>query len=103
MVARSRAQLLRKIGKTRQNGVQLADYLSRNDARGVAVASAKWGPMHPVYVPEYHSDGTTGGYLRRFSCRVCIFASDLTSVRSITTTGRRSIWSANWRRKPDSR
>ena len=33
-------------------------------------------PMHPVYVPEYHSDGTTGGYLRRFSCRVCIFASD---------------------------
>ena len=27
-------------------------------------------------VPEYHSDGTTGGYLRRFSCRVCIFASD---------------------------
>lgn len=33
-------------------------------------------PLHPVYVPEYHIDGTTGGYLRRFSCRVCIFATD---------------------------
>ena len=33
-------------------------------------------PLHPVYVPEYHRDGTTGGYLRRFSCRVCIFATD---------------------------
>lgn len=32
--------------------------------------------LHPVYVPEYHKDGTTGGYLRRFSCRVCIFATD---------------------------
>ena len=33
-------------------------------------------PLHPVYVPEYHHDGTVGGYLRRFSCRVCIFATD---------------------------
>lgn len=33
-------------------------------------------PLHPVYVAEYHNDGTTGGYLRRFSCRVCIFATD---------------------------
>lgn len=33
-------------------------------------------PLHPVYVPEYHQDGTQGGYLRRFSCRVCIFATD---------------------------
>lgn len=32
--------------------------------------------LHPVYVPEYHKDGTTGGYLRRFSCRVCIFSTD---------------------------
>jgi 3'-phosphoadenosine 5'-phosphosulfate sulfotransferase (PAPS reductase)/FAD synthetase len=32
--------------------------------------------LYPVYVPEYHKDGTTGGYLRRFSCRVCIFATD---------------------------
>lgn len=31
--------------------------------------------LHPVYVPEYHKDGTTGGYLRRFSFRVCIFSS----------------------------
>ena len=33
-------------------------------------------PLHPVYVPDYHGDGTEGGYLRRFSCRVCIFATD---------------------------
>ncbi len=33
-------------------------------------------PLHPVYVPEYHKDGTTGGYLRRLSCRVCIFSTD---------------------------
>jgi DNA sulfur modification protein DndC len=33
-------------------------------------------PLHPVYVPEYHWDGTTGGYLRRLSCRVCIFSTD---------------------------
>jgi 3'-phosphoadenosine 5'-phosphosulfate sulfotransferase (PAPS reductase)/FAD synthetase len=32
-------------------------------------------PLHAVYVPEYHWDGTTGGYLRRFSCRLCIFAT----------------------------
>lgn len=32
--------------------------------------------LHPVYVPEYHKDGTMGGYLRRFSCRVCIFSTD---------------------------
>jgi len=32
--------------------------------------------LHPVYIPEYHKDGTTGGYLRRFSCRVCIFSTD---------------------------
>jgi hypothetical protein len=32
--------------------------------------------LHPVYVPEYHKDETTAGYLRRFSCRVCIFATD---------------------------
>ena len=33
-------------------------------------------PLHPMYVPEYHRDGTIGGYLRRFSCGVCIFATD---------------------------
>ena len=25
---------------------------------------------------EYRQDGTTGGYLRRFSCRVCIFSTN---------------------------
>jgi hypothetical protein len=29
-----------------------------------------------VYVPEYHKDGTAGGYLKRLSCRVCIFSTD---------------------------
>jgi len=33
-------------------------------------------PLRLVYVPESHRDGTRGGYLRRFSCRVCIFATD---------------------------
>jgi 3'-phosphoadenosine 5'-phosphosulfate sulfotransferase (PAPS reductase)/FAD synthetase len=39
-------------------------------------------PLHPVYVPEYHCDGTTGGYLRRLSCRVCIFSTD-SDIRAI--------------------
>lgn len=39
-------------------------------------------PLHPVYVPEYHVDGTTGGYLRRLSCRVCIFSTD-NDIRAI--------------------
>ena len=33
-------------------------------------------PLHPVYVPEYHADGTVGGYMRRLSCRLCIFATE---------------------------
>jgi DNA sulfur modification protein DndC len=33
-------------------------------------------PLHPVYVPEYHADGTQGGYMRRLSCRLCIFATE---------------------------
>jgi DNA sulfur modification protein DndC len=33
-------------------------------------------PLHPIYVPEYRWNGTTGGYLRRLSCRLCIFSSD---------------------------
>ena len=33
-------------------------------------------PLHPEYVPDHHSDGTTGGCLRRLSCRVCIFSTD---------------------------
>ncbi len=32
--------------------------------------------LHPVYVPEYHKDGTTGGFLKRLSCRVSIFSTD---------------------------
>jgi DNA sulfur modification protein DndC len=39
-------------------------------------------PLHPVYVPEYHWDGTMGGYLRRLSCRVCIFSTDA-DIRAI--------------------
>jgi DNA sulfur modification protein DndC len=39
-------------------------------------------PLHPAYVPEFHRDGTTGGYLKRFSCRLCIFATatDLVAI-----------------------
>ena len=32
--------------------------------------------IHPVYVPAYHIDGTMEGYLHRFSCRLCIFATE---------------------------
>lgn len=39
-------------------------------------------PLHPVYIPAYHADGTQGGYLRRFSCRVCIFSTDA-DIRAI--------------------
>lgn len=39
-------------------------------------------PLHPVYVTEYHRDGTTGGYLRRLSCRICIFSTD-NDIRAI--------------------
>jgi 3'-phosphoadenosine 5'-phosphosulfate sulfotransferase (PAPS reductase)/FAD synthetase len=37
---------------------------------------AKRVRLHPIYIPEYHWDGTSGGYLRRLSCRLCIFSSD---------------------------
>jgi 3'-phosphoadenosine 5'-phosphosulfate sulfotransferase (PAPS reductase)/FAD synthetase len=33
-------------------------------------------PLHPVYVAAFHWDGTAGGYLRRLSCRLCIFSTD---------------------------
>ena len=39
-------------------------------------------PLHPVYVDKLHKDGSTGGYLRRFSCRVCIFSTD-NDIRAI--------------------
>lgn len=29
-----------------------------------------------MHVPEHHKDGTAGGYLRRFYCRVCSFLTD---------------------------
>ena len=40
-------------------------------------------PVHPVYVPAFHRDGTVGGYLRRLSCWLSIFStdSDLLSIR----------------------
>jgi len=34
------------------------------------------GAIASVYVPEFHRDATTGGYLRRLCCRVCIFSTD---------------------------
>jgi len=46
--------------------------------------------LHPVYVPEYHVDGTLGGYLRRFSCRVCIFSTD-TDIRRIYENDREAF------------
>lgn len=48
-------------------GESLADVLAWHHANAM--------PLHPVYVAEYHVDGTAGGYLRRLSCRVCIFST----------------------------
>jgi DNA sulfur modification protein DndC len=33
-------------------------------------------PLHPVYVSEYHQGGAGNGWLKRLSCRVCIFSTD---------------------------
>jgi DNA sulfur modification protein DndC len=46
----------------------LAEVIGGLAQRGVA--------LHPVYVPEYHANKQQGGYLRRLSCRVCIFSTD---------------------------
>jgi len=51
-------------------------------------------PLYPVYVPKYHHDGTLGGYLRRFSCRVCILATD-PDVREIHTHDREAFDTVN--------
>lgn len=32
--------------------------------------------LHLVHVPEHYRDGTSGGYLKGFSCRVCVFSID---------------------------
>lgn len=37
--------------------------------------------LHPVYVPEYHQDGTAGGYLRRLSCRCASSRLTTTSLQ----------------------
>ena len=44
---------------------ELLDWHWRNNVRFVRCMCRK-----------YHKDGTTGGYLKRLSCRVCIFSSD---------------------------
>ncbi|WP_421800889.1 phosphoadenosine phosphosulfate reductase family protein [Granulicella sibirica] len=60
-------------------------------------------PLHPVYVPEYHKDGTDGGYLRRLSCRLCIFSTDadLLSIRQHDPEA--YMLSLNWSRRSASR
>jgi 3'-phosphoadenosine 5'-phosphosulfate sulfotransferase (PAPS reductase)/FAD synthetase len=50
--------------------------------------------LHPVYVAEYHKDGTTGGYLRRFSCRCASFRRTPTFGPSTRMTAWRSSRSA---------
>ncbi len=62
-----------------KNGRTVCNWLPIFDETTEQVLTWHWRngvPLHPVYVPEYHRDGTEGGYLRRFSCRVCIFATD---------------------------
>jgi len=67
---------------THSNGLQLASD-RRSDARpGSGVPLGEHDPPPPGVCPEYHKDGAVGGYLRRFSCRVCIFSTD-TDLRTI--------------------
>lgn len=47
-------------------------------------------PLHPVYIPAYHVDGTEGGYLRRLSCRMCIFSTDA-DIKAIHTHDRQAF------------
>lgn len=47
-------------------------------------------PLHPVYIASYHQDGAAGGYLRRFSCRVCIFSTDA-DIRAIHQNDREAF------------
>jgi 3'-phosphoadenosine 5'-phosphosulfate sulfotransferase (PAPS reductase)/FAD synthetase len=50
--------------------------------------------LHPVYVPDYHKDGTKGGYLRRFSAGCASFQRTPTFGRSTRMTALRSSRSA---------
>ena len=64
--------------KAALHGRQVYDWLPIHGESLADVLEWHWRtatPLHPVYVPEYHRDGTRGGYLRRFSCRVCIFST----------------------------
>lgn len=74
----------------------LSDVLSWHWENGV--------PLHPVYVPEFHRDGSAGGYLRRLSCRLCIFLQPIpTCWRSVSTILKPFMPSLNWSRRLASR
>jgi DNA sulfur modification protein DndC len=75
---RAKAATFRKNAALSKAGRRVYDWLPIHKASLADVLN--WHrdsktPLHPVYVPAYHWDGTTGGYLRRFSCRICIFAT----------------------------
>jgi DNA sulfur modification protein DndC len=46
--------------------------------------------LHPVYIAAYHRDGTKGGWLKRLSCRVCIFSTN-SDLRAIFTHDREAF------------
>ena len=69
----SQDQGLSKVGRTVFNWLPIFNESTEDVLKWHWQSSV---PLHPVYIPEYHKDGATGGYLRRFSCRVCIFTSD---------------------------
>lgn len=84
-VARSKQNPWKENDSMSKAGRQVWDWMpifEETVAQVLAWHHAESVPLHPVYVPEYHADGTTGGFLRRLSCRVCIFATD-SDIRAI--------------------
>lgn len=76
--ARAKKNPLHKNVELSKAGRNVWDWLPIHQESLADVLQWHWTnnvPLHPVYVPEYHCDGTKGGYLRRLSCRVCIFST----------------------------
>lgn len=80
--ARAKQPKFKKNAALSKAGRMVWDWLPIHTATLADVLQWHWSnnvPLHPVYVPEYHADKQASsefqGYLRRLSCRVCIFST----------------------------
>jgi DNA sulfur modification protein DndC len=80
--ARAKQPRFKKNVSLSKAGRHVYDWLPIHSASLADVLKWHWTnnvPLHPVYVPEYHADKQVGsefkGFLRRLSCRVCIFST----------------------------